>query len=488
MTHSEAQALAEGPPLVTVHSLVMDMAGDVAVANHKAYAERLGFAHRVHRLSCGGETDRTRLLRKYSAILALLRSGDERTVFVFAEDCVAFCEPLDALDMLGAQLPILGSRDVWICEDGHHRGHGNGGLIILRGGKSAIDRIETILARCQISSSDSWTSSRWTHTELKGEHTVPHDRPINGCYPNLLFSAFGHAMPGVRAWAVSFNPHVLAPAQDAYSTLSVIAHLTRCLESGAPPFSAADGEAGSDPENELLEGRLSRVALVLVVLPGQEGLATTVERNMRLYATRHGYALYRFDADPGREQGHLATLLHHADQVPALHEQLLCLTADTLIHGLSEPFPGLMGQASVMMMRSPWGQGADIGMIALRKDVLGLDLLRIAGEEGSTGLEHRLARELAAGRIRLADLAALAPHTAFRHPASFLVRYAGLPDNVRGLLMREDAASIATRLEEPPPPPRTRTSLSWLRNARLNKWIMALVGISALVATIRQWR
>lgn len=478
---SQTRPLVASRIPVTVHSLVMGMAQDIAVANHRAYADMLGYRHRVLHVAIGSETDRTRLLRKYSAILAVLRNSQDREILVFVEDCVAFAEPL------GADR-VLRSLDAWMCEDGHHRGRANGGLIILRSGASAIIRIEAILARCQQSSADNWTFSRWNQCELEGEQTIGHHDLVDDLYPNLLFSAFGYAMPAVRAWTVSFNPHVLPHAQDSHSNAAVIEHLTACLADGGRPFVLDDAPSWQKEAELPLEGRLSRVGIVLVVLPGQERLAQIVEQNLRLYAKWHGYALYRFDAVSSPLEGEITTLLQYAAQAPTLHEQLLCLTAEALIHALKVPLPALLGPASVLLARSPWGQGADLGMIALRRDPNGLELLRIACEEGREGLEQRLAVELATDNIRLADLATLAPHTAFRDPASFIVRYHGLPDNVKELMMRKDASLLTTQLDPPPTPPAIRTSMSWLRHERTRTWILSIVAIASLISIVGQWR
>lgn len=479
-------ARASSPPrmLLAVHSLVMGMAGEVALANHRAYAKALGYRHHTHHVAVGNETDRTKLLRKYSTILAILRETDERQVLLFVEDCVAFAEPL-------AAERVLCDQTIWLCEDGHQRHHGNGGLIIARGGQASIDWFEAILARCQMTSPGNWGLSRWGHRELVGQQTIAHDALLDGLYPNLLFPSFGHAMPQVKAWAVSFNPHVLPHAQDPLSNASVIAHLTQCLCAVEQPFALSEPvhEAEDLEETGLpLEGRLSRVGVVLVVRPGQDRFASIVEQNLRLYAQQQDYAFYRFDEAPGEGEVPLASLLRCADRAFGLHEQILCLFADALVHDVKKPLPGLIGQASILLARAPWGEGADTGMIALRKDANGQALLRVAREEGSSGLIGWLSDALAGPAVRLADLATIAPHTAFRDKSSFLVRYDGLAGNVRELVMREDAAALQRQGDPAPPEPSTPTSLSWLRHERLNRWIMAVVGGASLLGLLAQLR
>ena len=473
-------------PRITVHSLVSGYGGDDAVANHRAYADHLGYQHLAHDVPTHGRTGRTWLLAKYSKILSLLRDADEREILVFVEDCIAFSRPLTLPD-------ILGEAPFWLCQDGHRRDRANGGLIILRGGDLAGALIEDILGRCQALDINDNAVTRWNYSELVGFHSHEHDAPVEGCYPNLLFPSFGHALPEVAAFAVVFNPQVLPHTQDHRSNLVVIRHLTGCLRERREPFTFA---ALAPPDNSgqwPLEGRYSRVGLVLVVLPGQEGIALLAEANWRLYALHHGYALSVVRALAPDGAHPLATLLRCAGEQMFSHQFVLCGTTDVLIHDLKRPVPSLFGPSSLLLARAPVGSGCDGGLVGLRKDDVGMALMAAAkldvsglgtredgGAADDGGFAAVLQSEIAQGRARLVDLMTWASHSAWADPGSFLVRYQYLPGNVRDLVMRQDADIIPEQLVEPPKPPPIRTSLSFLRHSKFNKVVMAITGIVSL--------
>ena len=294
-------------------------------------------------------------------------------------------------------------------------------------------------------------------------------------------------MPEVRAWSISFNPTVLPYAQDLYSNTTVIEHVTKCLVEARQPFSLTSVES-QDPAVMLsLEGRLSRVGIVLVVMPGQEAVAEIVDQNLRAYARWHGYALYRYDHDEQADSPTLNILLNYAMKVSLLHEQLFCVTADVLIHRIRISLPEVLGNADVLMARSPIEGGIDLTMILLRKTPGLLEWLRIAISQEDGLIGRRLASKLSEGKFNLADFATLAPHSAFRDPSSFLVRYNGLPDNIRRLVMQADAAHVVSQLKEPPIAPQRPTSLSWLRSDRFRKGVISIVALSLLVSILARW-
>lgn len=478
-----SSAIAPGlSPLLSIHSLVMGISGEDAVANHRAYAGRMGYRHLVHQLGLGEETDRTRLLRKYSKMLGLLREVDERQILVFVEDSVAFSQPLAAHDVLG-QAPF------WLCQDGHWRERGNGGLIILRGGPEGIALVETILERCQALDAASGRFSRWEHNELAGLQTHMHHGLIQGCYPNLLFPSFGHAMPGISAYAVSFNPHVLPHVQDHHANIMVIRHLTRCLREDASAFEFAPLSCDNALDNRALSGRHSRVRLMVIVQPEQEGVAGLVEENLFLYARSQGYALEVRREALGHDR--LTAMLHIAGEQISHYEFTLCCTADILIHDLRQPIPPLFAGASLLLARAPWGGGPDSGLVGVRNDEAGKALIAAARGDRmaeNASISELLDRAIDRGDARLADLISLAPHGAFRDPGNFLIRYHALPENLRELVMREDAAMLPDQLLPPAKAPPVRTSLSSLRHPRLNRIIMAIVATAALIAAVQQFR
>lgn len=470
-------------PQVTLHTLCLGRDGDETAANHRAYAVRAGYRHYFHHCAGGGEGDRSRLLRKYSGMLRLLHAADKDEILAFVEDSVAFSTPLSIAD-------ILGPAAYWLCQDGHWRDRGNGGLIIVRNGPEGRSVVEGLLERCQAIAPDRSSFTRWEHHELVGLQTHEHDALIAGCYPNLLFPSFGHALPGVRAFAVALNPHVLPHAQDHHANMAAIRHLTECLEQGKQPFTF-DPKSVETSWLAILKGRSSPVGIFLNVEPDQQDVAALVESNLCRYARKHGYAL-SVRREPVPHTGNrLASMLRHLGEGSMQHAFALCLTADVLIHDLDRPIQTLFGDASLLLARSAWGSGPDDGIIGLRTDDTGKALVVAAMKEcldAGAGFKALLQQTMNSEAGRYEEVQSWAPHTAFRDRANYLIRYRGLPANVRQLLMREDAASLLLKLAVPREPAPNRTALSFFRHPRLNRIVSAAIAIAILFTVIQQMR
>lgn len=464
---------------VWLHSLTMGYGEDDAAANHRAYAERMGYIYRSHTVAASGVCAHVALLLKYSRILQVLRASDERQILVFADDAAVFCASLDVAALLGA-----GQR--WICQDGDKPDRGNGSLMIFRGGGEACRWCKTVLARCQVAEAQSHLMSRWANVELTGEQTCRHDLLLDGRFANLLFPSYGHAMPGARTWAVSFNPTVLPAFQCYEGNRAAMRHISARFEENREPFDFEERPAVTDFRHEFLEGRWSRVAVVLLILPEHESYAALAQDNFELYARRHGYALaiHRWQGPaPANLLAELARL--GADQFMG-REFVLSCTADCLISGLTKPLPEIFHSQSGVLMRNPYGPWPETVAIGLCNDDAGQAVSRAAREDTNLAQFHACLSDLA-GKARLcfSDLSRMAPHPAYRTAQSFLVSYRSLPPNMRPLLMVEDAREAQRKLIPPPSPP---ASTSFLRSVGLTRLIFGLVLFAFFLEAVRQLR
>ena len=468
-----------GQSRITVHSLHHVPPCAPVLANHAAYAGDRGYSLAAHELGPCVQLGPMRLLRKYALIRRILDRSAPGDIHVFAEDCLVFSQSVEVER-------FLGPAEFWLCEDGHFRGRGNGSLILARAGAEAVGRIDAILAACHGPGPVQAAPLLDQNRELIGCHSVGHDELTDGLYPNLLFPSFGYALPGIRAWSVTFNPHVLPHTQDAWSNEKAIEHLTASLIGRKPPFDFPPMKPDSSLAQLTLDGRLSRAGLVLLIEAGQEDVAAMVEDNLRTYALNKGYGLRVVQ---GRDEGRrLPALLRAAGEALGHHEFVMAVTADVLVHDFGYALPGLFGEASLVLARSAGSGEIDDGFVGLKRSPAATRLLAAVGEGTDDGpWQELLAAMRREHQVRIADLEDFAAHPALRSPVTAILRYHALAPNVRQLAMASDFECLPAQLLPPLPPPPLRTSLSFLRGKRLNRIVMTLIVAAILLTIVKEW-
>jgi hypothetical protein len=468
-------------PNISLHTIILSMEYSAAVENHGAMAKMAFYRHEVHEPAHPNEPDWFKILSKYNLMWSLLMEARDGDILIFAEDCLAF--------IATANLALLAdSEDVWVCQDGHNRDRGNGSLIILKRGAAAFAWVSAVVDNLKEAAANVARFSRWDRSELVGHYTANHDTMINGMFPNLLFPSYGYAFPNFLATATTFNPLVLPEHQDARTNELVVRHLTQCLTKIALPFNFPQVEAL--PDTDLLAGRRSRVALIILITSSDAAIYAPTINNAQQYCNANGYALFIKHVDRLRDDGANDMLLHIMEQAK-LYEYVLCLREDTLFNRLSFKIPPLFQEVSLVFGQSSLTSPNEIGCLGVRLDGRGRELLdaiqnlQVSRPQDSPApVDELLALPGVAEAGHVLDMSIFAPFPSVRNSRTGMVRYVDLPQNVRRLAMIEDHVLAEPAIRERKP---LKTSLSIFRHKSLNiiiTVIMALVAITTVVKSL----
>jgi len=441
---------------IEFHSILLRSGAEAMADNHRAYCRRRGYAHVQHAIGSPHNSARTLLVYKYSVVRQALAEAGEGAVLLFADDDAAVYSPLDAL-------AVLGDAAHWIAQNENHR-RPEGNFFMVRAGAAGLALVDGILDRLR--DMPEAGVNRWAHLELDGIAAHPHDLLIDARhYPNLLFGPFGHHLPALSAYLLSFNPIAHPNAHDDRLVRIFVAHLNRTQEGGSPLFDMPGPDAQAPapcPDYEVHQpGR--PLALVMSYTPNIAHYAGWSAQNVAAYARRHGYTLHLYRDLPAalRERmagnwikPHLLTR-HLAD-----HQHVAWIDADILIHDLPKPLEQIMRDQPMVLARDIAGHAFNSGFMVFSNDATCRAYLERVqalidevqdknGVYASGGDQPFFVAAWqalgGAAAVPLSDCVSVNSHPALHDGRSFMLHYMGYPDRFRALVMRHDAQCIAAR-------------------------------------------
>ncbi|MCY1228548.1 hypothetical protein D9M72_408700 [compost metagenome] len=441
------------PAPVRFHSILLRAGAEAFAENHRAYCARWGYTHRLHAIGTPHNSARTLLVYKYSVVSAALADAPDGTLLVFADDDAAFLAPLPAPS-------VIGDATHWIAENEHHH-RPEGSCFMLRAGPEATDLVAQVLERLR-TAPDAGTD-RWAHRELEGLAAHPHHQLIDGRhYPNLLFARFGHYLPEVSAFVLSFNPAVHIDVQDMRVRGLFVAHLNTVLARDGQLYDDLPPAPTGQPDYEVRNpGR--PVALLTSYTPNIAGYATLSERNIAAYADHHGHTHYVYRDLPADLRGRVAgnwvkprLLLKHL----AEHEQVAWVDADILIHDRARPLASLLRGRPVALARDVSGYEFNSGFMVFSNTPACIAYLErvqalidaVQDKRGVYASGGDQAFFVAAwteaggdAAMPRSDGVSFNSHPALYDGDSFMLHYMGYPDRLRTLVMQHDAQRITHR-------------------------------------------
>lgn len=441
------------PASVRFHSIMLRADADAFADNHRAYCARWGYTHRLHAIGTPHNSARTLLIYKYSVVNAALADAPDGTLLVFADDSAAFLAPLPAP-------AVIGDAAHWIAENEHHH-RPEGSCFMLRAGPEATALVASVLERLRLA--PEVDTDRWAHRELEGLAAHPHHQFIDGRhYPNLLFARFGHYLPEVSAFVLSFNPAVHVDVQDWRMRSIFVAHLNTVLARDGQLYDDLPPAPMGAPAYEVRNaGR--PVALLTSYTPNIAAYAHLGERNVSAYADHHGYTHHIYRDLPADLRGRVAgnwikprlLLKHLAD-----HEQVAWVDADILIHDRTRPLAALLRGRPVALARDVSGYEFNSGFMVFSNTPACIAYLErvqtlideVADKSGIYLSGGDQSFFVAAWReaggdaaMPLSDGVSFNSHPALHDADSFMLHYMGYPDRFRALVMRHDTLHIEHR-------------------------------------------
>jgi hypothetical protein len=210
-------------------------------------------------------------------------------------------------------------------------------------------------------------------------------------------------------------------------------------------------------------------ALLTSYTPNIAAYASISERNVGIYAKRHGYAHHIYRDVPAFLQGRLTSnwikpqllLKHLAD-----HERVAWLDADILIHDMNRPIESIMRGRSAALARDISNYMFNSGFMVFsntpscrsyleRVQAMIDEVQDKAGVYASGGDQaFFVAAWMEAGgaaNMPLSDCVSFNSHPALYDKDSFTLHYMGYPDRFRALVMQHDAAQIESHFMAAPP-------------------------------------
>lgn len=438
------------PAPVRFHSILLRAGADAFADNHRAYCARWGYTHRLHAIGTPHNSARTLLVYKYSVVSAALADAPDGTLLVFADDDAAFLAPLPAP-------AVIGDAAHWIAENEHHH-RPEGSCFMLRAAPEATALVNAVLDRLRIATEAD--TDRWAHRELEGIAAHPHHQLIDGRhYPNLLFARFGHYLPEVSAFVLSFNPAVHVDVQDRRVRGIFVDYLNTVLARDGQLYDDLPPPPTGEPDYAVRNaGR--PVALLTSYTPNIAGYATLSERNIAAYADHHGYTHHVYRDLPADLRGRVAgnwikprLLLKHL----AEHEQVAWVDADILIHDRTRPLASLLRGRPVALARDVSGYEFNSGFMVFSNTPACIAYLErvqalideVADKSGIYLSGGDQAFFVAAWReaggeavMPLSDSVSFNSHPALHDADSFMLHYMGYPDRFRAVVMGHDALRI----------------------------------------------
>ncbi|WP_230411439.1 FkbM family methyltransferase [Collimonas humicola] len=441
------------PSPVSFHSILLAAACDEILENHRAYCRLHGYAHATHAIASPDNGARTLLLYKYSLIRKILAAAPADTTLVFADESAAVYMPLPIQE-------VIGDEAQWFAQCEFHD-RPEACFFVMKSGPQALRLVDGVLD--QMRNIPDKGADRWNHSELEGISAQPCDQPIGAVdRPILLFTPFGHHLPGLSAFVLSFNPSVHQNTHDARLVALFVRYLNEVRARNGVLFDDIDADLPVKPAYEVVNPGKA-VALVTCYTPNIARYAVISERNISAYCLRHGYSHYIYRDLPQdlgtRVSGNwikAALLLRHFDA----HEQLAWVDADILIHDLARPLAAITQGRLVTLARDVSGHAFNSGFMVfgntpacrvyLERVQSLIDAVPDKSGVYASGGDQRFfisAWEEAGGAaaMPLSDCVSFNSHPALYDADSFMLHYMGYPDRLRAVVMRSDARRAAQR-------------------------------------------
>ena len=443
------------PAPVSFHSILLTAACDEVLENHRAYCQLHGYGHVTHAIASPDNGARTLLLYKYSLIRKILVAAPADTLLVFADESAAVYIPLPIQEVIGAETH-------WFAQCEFHD-RPDACFFVMKAGPQALRLVDGILDQMRFIPDKG--ADRWNHAELAGIPAQPYDQPIGAVHrPVLLFTPFGHHLPGLSAFVLSFNPSVHQNTHDARVVALFVAYLNQVRARNGVLFDDIDPGLAGKPAYEVVNPGKA-VALVTCYTPNIAQYALISERNVTAYCLRHGYSHYIY-RDLPQDLGQQVSgnwikailLLRHFDD----HEQVAWVDADILIHDLARPLASITQGQSATLARDVSGHAFNSGFMVfgntpacrayLERVQSLIDAVPDKSGVYASGGDQRFfiaAWEEAGGAaaMPLSDCVSFNSHPALYDADSFMLHYMGYPDRLRAVVMRGDAIRAAQRAE-----------------------------------------
>ncbi|AMP10084.1 methyltransferase, FkbM family domain protein [Collimonas arenae] len=435
---------------VYFHSILLTAHHKEVQENHRAYCSTYGYRHLTHVIASPDNGCRTLLLYKYSLVRKILSSAPADAILVFSDESAAVYAPLSIPD-------VIGNAEYWFAQCAfHHRPDGS--FFILRAGAQALRMVDDILDRMRNISDR--MANRWMHAELEGISAHPHDQLIGERHRAiLLFTPFGHHLPELSAFVLSFNPTVHENTYDARLVAIFIGYLNQVRARNGKLFDDIDSIQTTQSAYEVINPGKS-VALITSYTPNIRRYAAISEANITAYCLHHGYShhIYRDLPTDMREAvaGNwvkAALLLNHFDE----HEQVVWVDADILIHDLTRPLESIVQGNPVTFARDISGHAFNSGFMAFSNTPMCRAYLErvqslieaVLDKSGvyASGGDQRFFIEAwqeagGAAVMPLSDCVSFNSHPALYDADTFMLHYMGYPDRFRVIVMRSDVQRI----------------------------------------------
>lgn len=439
-----------------VHTVLLGGPSEATLHNHRWYCSARGYSHHCHAISSPGNSARTLLTYKYSVVRKVLANTPAGALLIFADDTAAFYSPLDAA-------AVIGEESHWIAESAStHLPEAS--LFILRKGPLSTALVDGVLDRLQQTPEAAF--DRWSGMEFDGWQTHAHDLKIDGRhFPNLLFTPFGHHLPELSAFALSFNPTAHANVHDARLTTVFLQHLNETQRRGSRLF---DGLWSPPPQpshrhldrQSHRQDRNGQTALITAYTSSVAHYAIYSAHNIGTYARRHGYAHHSYANWTASEDRGVAAnwikaalLLRHLSD----YDQVVWIDSDILIHDQRLTLAELSRGQAITLARDISGHAFNSGFMMFSNTTANRDYLEsvqakiddVADRSSvyASGGDQRFFIEAWQERggptfAPLSDCVSLNSHPALYDADTSMLHYMGYPDRFRALVMSEDARHI----------------------------------------------
>ncbi|HWX00932.1 FkbM family methyltransferase [Collimonas sp.] len=441
------------PVSVSFHSILLTAACDEVLENHRAYCQLHGYTHTTHAIASPDNGARTLLLYKYSLVRKILAAAPIDTLLVFADESAAVYIPLTIQEVIGAEAH-------WFAQCEFHD-RPDACFFAMKSGPQALRLVDGILDQMRFIPDKG--ADRWNHAELADIPAQPYDQPIGAVHRAiLLFTPFGHHLPGLSAFVLSFNPSVHQNTHDARIVELFVRYLNQVRARNGVLFDDIDSGLAGKPAYEVVNPGKA-VALVTCYTPNIAQYAVISERNISAYCLRHGYSHYIYrdlPQDLGKQVSgnwiKAILLLRHFDE----HEQVAWVDADILIHDLARPLASITQGQSATLARDVSGHAFNSGFMVfgnspacrayLERVQALIDAVPDKSGVYASGGDQRFfisAWEEAGGAaaMPLSDCVSFNSHPALYDADSFMLHYMGYPDRLRAVVMRGDARRAAQR-------------------------------------------
>lgn len=420
-----------------------------SLANHRRYAEHLGYRHEWVDASAMPDSPLSRCLYKYQVLLHVLRRAEpDELVLLLSEDAalVDFV-PLEAL---------MQGRD-WL---------------LVRTESDALPQTDVQIWRNTpaVRSSVLAISKR----SRMGQPTTPEAELLAELESHHWGLKIGEVISVMQAgsnldplwereqtFAISIssappsppNPQRLGPNPRFRDIL--VDRINRRSAEGLPVFSFPEYAAGETDERSVYNpGR--PIAVIVLYTPNIAPFARIAESNFRRYCDRHGYTLYVYRDAPAEARIAASGNWYKPwllDRHIAQHEWVIWLDADVLVADMDRKLEPLLQGRDLLLTDDvgPWAINS--GVMGFRRTAANQALLKDLVQEianvGDKSTVHAgggdqpqfinaLVRHGLMNDDVVVEQVSINTYWEYRRPDSFIVHYAGMWYATRALVMAHD--------------------------------------------------